>query len=172
MISFERIDSDNLEQAETFTSWYRDPVMVRNWVLQRESKVSRQPYNVAQFSKEFSSPDKIAFMIKSFEDYIGYGSFYINHPVGMYKSGKTCWPSIGIGNNDYRGKGLGLQLCQEVYRLAKSLDCTHIEAGVFEFNQKIKRLLLRNSFQHFGDMPKMTFVDGRWWSSEHYLLAL
>mgnify|MGYP000748516275 CR=1 FL=1 len=172
MIDFIKIDPNNLAQAQAYTSWYRDPIMINNWTLQKEKSKNIHNYSVEQFQKEFSSPGKTAFMLRYMDQYIGYGSFYINHPVGMYKDGRTCWPSIGIGDAASRGKGFGRELCKEVLRQAKELDCTHIEAGIFEFNEKIKKILLSNKFKYLGEVANKTFVDGKWCSSEHYLLKL
>jgi hypothetical protein len=36
----------------------------------------------------------------------------------------------------------------------------------------MKEILSANGFKMIGKQEKKTYVDGRWWSSEHYLLEL
>lgn len=174
-IVLEQVDPNNLEQANEFVSWYKNPLMVKNWVLQKEENEPVK-FEVEDFQKQFSentySDEKHVFMIKVSGKYIGYGQFYINHPVAMTKEGRVCWPSIAVGDDNFRGKGFGLAICKEVYNKAKELNCTHIEAGVFEFNDKMKGILTSNGFIMIGKQENKTYVDGRWWSSEHYLLEL
>jgi RimJ/RimL family protein N-acetyltransferase len=174
-VSFEVIDPNNLEQAKEFVSWYKNPLMIKNWVLQREESTPVN-FEVEDFKKQFSvkenSREKHAFMIKVNDNYIGYGQFYINHPVAVTKDGRVCWPSIAIGNDDFRGQGFGLEICKQIYEHAKKLNCTHIEAGIFEFNKKMKKMLVDNGFVMIDKKENLTFVDGKWWASEHYLLKL
>ncbi len=172
MISFEKIQPNDIEQANAYISWCSDPEMIKNWVLQKEDSVAELDYTLEKFKEDFSHPDKSAFMIKDKAQFIGYASFYINHPVAIQKTGRVCWPSIAIGEKSHRGKGFGLQLCAEVLKLAKDLKCTHIEAGIFEFNIKMKKILVENNFKLIGSQPNKTFVDSKWWNSEHYLLKI
>jgi RimJ/RimL family protein N-acetyltransferase len=174
-VVFEKIDPNNLEQARVFVSWYENPIMINNWVLQKEEK-QEVNYTISDFQKQYTvskgDPEKYAFMVKADERYIGYGQFYINHQVCLIKNQRVCWPSIAIGEDNYRSKGFGLSVCKEILRMAKEFDCTHIEAGIFEFNEKMKQLLVQNKFELIGKQEKKTFVDGRWWSSEHYAFEL
>lgn len=171
MITFEKIDPNNTEQANVYISWCSDPVLIKNWTLHKESTKAFK-YSAQDFKDDFSHTGKIAFMIKLNLKYIGYGSFFINHPACIHKEGKICWPSLAIGNSIYRGKGFGIQICKEIFRLATELDCTHIEAGIFEFNEEIKKILLDNNFKLIGEIPNITFIDNKWWKAEHYLFKI
>lgn len=174
-LSFEVIDPYNKDQAKSFVEWYKNPLMVRNWTLQNED-TKEVTYTLENFREQFSpkdkEPEKYTFMINVDGKYIGYGQFYINHRMCMIKDAKVCWPSIAIGEDSYRGKGFGLKICMEILRIAKEMDCTHIEAGVFEFNTKMKSLLINNGFKLIGKQKRKTFVDDKWWASEHYALDL
>lgn len=173
-IVFEKLDPNNDQQAKAFVSWYKNPTMIKNWVRQKEGAPSEVHYCVEDFKKNYSEANVkiIAFAVRQLDKIIGYGQFYINHPVCMYKEGHVCWPSIGIGEDSLRGKGIGIKICSEVLRLAKEEGCTHIEAGIFQFNQPMKSILLQNNFELIGVQEKKTYVDGKWWNSEHYLLKL
>lgn len=157
----EKIDPLNLRQAKEFVSWYKDPVIINNWLLQREEKTDVQ-FEIEDFQRQFTpkkdSPKKHAFMLKVVDKYVGYGQFYINHPVAVTKKGRVCWPSVAVGNEAYRGQGFGVEICKEIQKMAKSLDCSHIEAGVFEFNDKIKNLLLANKFKFIGKQEIKTYL--------------
>lgn len=171
-VTIEKIEPSNIDQAKEYCSWIENETMLRNWFLQKEDEHFKPSFNIEDFQKTFSNEEKIGFMIKDENGYFGYGSFFINHPVGLHKEGKVCWPSLGIGKDSYRGKGLSKYLCEEIARLARQEGCTHIEAAIFEFNDAIKSILLGFGFKFIGKEEKKTFVDGKWWGSEHYLLEL
>lgn len=171
-IKIEKIDPNNLEQAKAYCSWIADTDVTNNWFIQKEGVDFEVSYTLENFKNDYSQNEITAFMIKDESEYFGYGSFYINHPVGMHKEGKVCWPSLAIGNAKYRGKGLSKYLFEEIKKLAKEDGCTHIEAGIFEFNEAIKFNLLKMGFEFIGRHENLTFVDGRWWGAEHYLIKL
>jgi RimJ/RimL family protein N-acetyltransferase len=171
-IVIEKIEPTNVNQAKEYCSWVKNETMLKNWFIQREDEEFESSFNMEDFERTFSNKEKVGFMIKDDNGYFGYGSFFINHPVGMFKDGVVCWPSLGIGKDSYRGKGLSKYLCEEIARLAKLEGCTHIEAGIFEFNEAIRNILLSFGFQLIGKEDKKTFVDGRWWGAEHYLMEL
>jgi hypothetical protein len=98
-------------------------------------------------------------MIKLNEKYVGYGSCYFNHPVCRYKEGKVCWPSIAMAMTLIVAQGYGYEICKYLLKIAIENNCTHIEAGVFEFNHAMKSLLIRNGFHHFATDERKTFVD-------------
>ncbi|MCF8058437.1 MAG: GNAT family N-acetyltransferase [Bacteriovoracaceae bacterium] len=171
---FEKVDPTDKKQAETYVSWYSNPEMVKNWIIQKEEKLEVK-FTTEDFVKQFGPSEdfeRMAFMLRFIGKYIGYGQFYINHPVCLHKEGRVAWPSIAIGADEFRGKGFGLAVAKEVLRLAKEQKCTHIEAGIFEFNKKMKSILLHNGFKLIGQRDVKTFVDNKWWCSEHYLLTL
>ena len=173
-IRFEEIDPNNISHAKAFVLWNKNPVLIKNWTLQKEDQQSAV-FTEEDFRRQFSNSndlEKSVFMIKLGEKYIGYGQFYIDHPVAISKEGRVAWPSICIGDDENRGKGLGLILCQYLLKKAKEANCTHIEAGVFEFNQEMKNILYKSGFELIGKQENKTYVDGNWWASEHYLLSL
>lgn len=174
-LSFEKINPNDEFQARAFMNWYNDPVMIDNWTLQKEEETVIN-YTLEDFKNQFAekegAPEKYTFMVKLDGDYIGYGQFYINHMMCMTKAERVCWPSIAIGNSEFRGKGFGLLICKEILRKAELMNCTHIEAGVFEFNKRMKSLLVENGFSLIGRQERKTFVENKWWASEHYLLEL
>lgn len=177
-VHFEKIDSSNLDHAKAFIEWNKNPLLLKNWRLQREDSIKQviDDYSLedfqAQFSKSSQDQGKYCFILKVNDLYIGYGQFYLNHPMCMSKGTKVCWPSIAIGDDAYRGKGFGYKICLEILKNAKELQCTHIEAGVFEFNEEMKSILKSNGFQLIGRMENKTFVNGKWWAAEHFLLEL
>ena len=63
-------------------------------------------------------------------------------------------------------------ICHKIYELAKQQNCEVIEVGVFEFNTRMKQILLENGFELIGKKEKLTFKQDRWWSAEHYSLVI
>ncbi|MFG1516031.1 GNAT family N-acetyltransferase [Halobacteriovorax sp. ZH3_bin.1] len=171
-ITIEKIDPNNELQAEAYCSWLADELVVNNWFLQNDDEDFTVSFSINDFKKAFSKEDKVAFIIKDDFDYFGYGSFFINHPAGMYKEGRVCWPSLAIGKSSHRGKGLSKHIFSEIRKLAIREGCTHVEAGIFDFNEAIRANLIKMGFKLIGRRENLTFVDGKWWGSEHYLIEL
>ncbi len=173
-IIFENLDPNNIEQASAYVEWTKDQLMVENWTRQIPNK-PLVDYTLDQFKADFSTKkdlEKYSFMVKVNNKYVGYGQIIINHPVAMVKDKKVAWPSIAVGNSLFRTKGLGLLICRKIYDLAKQHNCEVIEAGIFEFNTPMKRILLKNGFQLIGFKENITFMHSQWYRAEHYLLVV
>ncbi len=174
-IIFEDINPNCESQAQAYALWTTDELMINNWTRQNPEIPNRE-YTIDTFKKDYSLQnnkyEKYAFMMKVNDTYIGYGQIIINHPVALIKTKKVSWPSIAIGDSNFRTKGYGKIICQKIYELSKLHNCEVIEAGVFEFNIQMKEILIKNGFKLIGTQEKVTFAFGKWQNSEHYLLEI
>lgn len=174
-VTFEDIDLYNEEQATEFVKWTNDTLMKENWLIQAQDAIQID-YNVEEFKLDFNYQDNgreaYGFMMKTDEQYIGYGQIIINPEVAFTKGKRVSWPSIAIGDDANRSKGFGILICKKIYDLSKSHKCDAIEVGIFEFNFRMKQILLENGFVLIGKNENKTFTQGKWWGSEHYLLNI
>jgi maltose-binding protein MalE len=174
-VTFEDIDLNNEEQAREFVKWASDSVMKENWTLQRPDSVQTE-YDIEKFKKDFnykeSGGEIFGFMMKVDNSYVGYGQIIVNQGNAFTKDKRVSWPSIAVGESANRSKGFGLLLCKKIYELSKIHNCDVIEVGIFEFNTRMKQMLLENGFSLIGQKEKITFTQDRWWNAEHYLLDI
>jgi L-amino acid N-acyltransferase YncA len=171
-VIFENIDHNDLKQANAYVKWHKDAAMTENAICQRPDS-SQDEYTIEQFKKDFNYQEKegefYGFMMKVDEEYIGYGQIIINQGNAFTKNKKVAWPSIAVGDSANHSKGFGKLICHKIYELAKYHNCEVIEVGVFEFNTRMKQILVENGFEMIGKKEKLTFTQDRWWSAEHYL---
>lgn len=174
-ITFEDIDPNNLEHAHEFIKWTKDSVMNENWFCQRPDS-EKVEYSIEQFKEEFNYSDKdfeiYGFIMKVDGACVGYGQIIINQGGAFTKDKRVSWPSVAVGESANRSKGLGTLISQKVYEISKLHNCDVIEVGIFEFNNPIKQLLLKNGFKLIGKKEKITYIRNRWWNAEHYLLPI
>lgn len=173
-VSFEKIDTDNEKHFDAFRCWHNESLMFRNWRRHGEEDVNLSEYKREEFKSwiDENPNETYNFLIVLNDIPVGYGWFAVNFHVAMTKADRVAWPSIAIGTQENRNKGLGLEVCKYLYKLAKEKECTHIEAAVFEFNDPMISILEKNHFKYIGDRDKVTFLDGKWWNAKHYLLEL
>ena len=152
-IEFVDINPSDHDQAQEFAVWTRDPAMVLNWTRQLPEREIRF-YSTEDFKQQFSENKnqerKTAFMMKIAGSYIGYAQIFIDHPVAITKAGKVAWPSLAIGNANFRNKGYGKLLIQQIIKISIDQQCDAVEIGIFEFNQPMKTLLIRLGFKLIG----------------------
>jgi|GEM_PF-6375104 len=169
-LKFDKVDPKNKEHAEVFIEWHKCIELNKLWVIHKKS-VEAEEYNFTRFQKQFSYKNKedFSFLIKSNQNYIGHYSLFVNHAACMFKEGKVAWPSIVIGNIENRNQGVGKVICEHLYKSALERNCTHIEAGIFEFNTRMIEILEALGFVKIGQREKLTFQEGKYWGAPHYL---
>ena len=76
---------------------------------------------------------------------------------------RVAWIGLGIGEAEFRGRGLGLEIIRHLERESTALGCTWIEAGTFEFNAPSRSLFARAGYEQFDRVPQCTFWQDRLW---------
>jgi RimJ/RimL family protein N-acetyltransferase len=163
------IDSD----CEAIARWKNNPVLQRLWVPIKNSSATQPIVTAAQVREEHMGPpspftpvvDELAILGNRI---VGQFTLIINPPHRRSSADIVAWPSVVIGEDSLRGRGLIRRFGDRIFAAARKLGATHLEAGVFEFNAPIRRLLEKAEFTEFARVENMTFQDGRRWADMRY----
>ncbi len=176
-ITFEKVDIHNANHKKAWLDFSLNTDAKKEWMIRKPEQGYGGPTDPNDFEENFSGISKYAeskhsYLVKLEESYIGIYDIHINHSQCRHQDGIVAWPGILISKEENRGKGLGKKMFLHLFNTAKKLGCTHIEAAPFEFNQRLKDILLKYNFKKIAEQKDLTFQDGKWYSSEHYLLDI
>lgn len=99
---------------------------------------------------------------------IGQLTILVNPPMKRSSHAKVAWPSVIVGEDSLRGSGIVRRFGPRLLALARALDCSHFEAGVFEFNTTMRRLLEGVGFREFARVENVTRHEGAGCAALHY----
>jgi len=171
-IAFRPTDYSSDIDCETIARWHNDPELQRLWVPTRDENQAL-PRVTAQGIRERSSKlgaykpavDEMAMLG---ERVVGQVQILLNPPHRKSTAATVAWPSLIIGEQSLRGRGVVRRFGERILTLAKGLNADVIEAAVFEFNDPIRRLLGRAQFEEFARVENMTVRQGKNWADIRY----
>jgi RimJ/RimL family protein N-acetyltransferase len=156
----------HLEDAnEVYLSWINDPAVTRGMAAGYFPTTITQLQAYVQNTLQDSNT--IFFALCSQD----------NEHIGNVKLDRidwvagTCELGIIIGDERYRGKGLGKEAMLLLIQYAfNDLNLRKISLAVFENNQHAKKLYESLGFQLEGTFVKHIFKEGRLWDKYFYAL--
>jgi len=80
----------------------------------------------------------------------------------------TGWIGIVIGEEDYRGKGVGREVMNMLEKECINEGLNRIELGVFEFNERAIKLYEKLGYKKIGEIDNFTYAYGKWWKDIRY----
>ncbi len=95
---------------------------------------------------------------------IGETSFSLGHQCCEGQNPKTAWLSILIGELAAQGKGYGFAAMNAIEKKIIERGATRIELGVFDFNQRAKKLYEKLGYKSLRVIPNFTWWQNRLWS--------
>ena len=117
----------------------------------------RQAFKEEQILSELSDPNNI-FLIAEYE---GETAGYAKIIVGATEDGVTAERPIELSrlysHQRFLGKGVGQNLLDECFRIAKNNECDVMWLGVWEYNPRAQKFYEKNGFRFVG---KHTFLLG------------
>jgi len=85
---------------------------------------------------------------------------------------KVAWFGITIGDDRYRGKGIGNRTMRHLEAIFAQLGATCAEAGVFEFNEPSLRMCMNLGYDQIGRKENFTYWNGKFWADVRLLKRL
>ena len=156
----ERVRLTGIREAdvETIISWDEDREFMRNLfsgpAYPRPEIAQRDWWN-----ERLKNKNEYHFAIRLLESDQIIGTFHIQDIEWTNQAG---WFSMGIGSEEFRGKGYGTEALRLGLDFAfNNLNLHRLALGVFAFNEPAIRLYQRLGFTHEGTERELVFRDGR-----------
>ena len=176
-ISYRKIDYKYYNSCKLLAKWHNDKELGASISVRRKKKSENPIYTAATIRKrglENAAQKTFAreFFVEMNGKKIGYASLMVNPPHRMCKDKNIIWPSLWIASRRMRRKGIGTAIGKHIIKLAKKHGASHIEAGVFEFNFGIRKMLEKYGFESIGRVEKFVWYKNRYWADVRYLRAI
>ena len=141
-----------------------------NWVDSEElmyifsAERFRYPLTHEQLTNYINTKDRIAYKVinKSTNEIIGHADFSkINK---LSKNARIC--SVLIGEKEYRNKGYGTQIINELVNIGfNKLDLHRIDLGVYDFNKPAIKCYEKCGFKIEGLFRENLKFENEYWST-------
>ena len=147
---FSENDFDNL------ISW----ITSKEELIQFAGPIFEFPLSQEQLQKYISDSNVIAYKVMYANEHIGHAEINLTER----SLPKLC--RILIGNKNYRGKGLGLQLVELLLQICKEeFNANLVELNVYDWNEKAIKCYERAGFQFNREKQREIIVEGKKWVS-------
>lgn len=169
-LEYRLVDIDSDEDADVLAAWYND-ARIRHFAFQHRDAdaydfiATRK--SVRKKMAACRDPNFRMYFVLIDGRPIGQFSLQKNaRPVQKLKD-ISAWVGLMIGEQKYRGMGLGKQIVREIETRALTMGFQRIELGVYEFNVQARGLYKYMRYEEFVTVPKQTWWNGRNWGSVH-----
>jgi RimJ/RimL family protein N-acetyltransferase len=112
------------------------------------------------------------YLIYADGELVGELSYQIDPPHCLHRVSGTAWVGIYIGKKAARNRGIGFEAMRFMENAVRIKGLKRIELGVFEFNERARRLYLRLGYEEIGRIEGFTYWNGKMWQDirmEKYL---
>lgn len=161
-IKLRPINYDTLYDFERLTKWFMDDE-IRHLFTVDFNKGPTIPYNpkdLREVKKE--NLTEYGYMIEVDGQVVGDASLDTSFDMLIGPAEKTGWVGICIGEKDYRGKGIGFEVMQQLEEICRSMGLIRIELGVFAYNEVGIHFYNKLGYKHFHTVEKFTYYNGVW----------
>lgn len=129
-------------------------------LIQFAGPIFEFPLSQEQLLKYSSDSNVIAYKVTFSNDHIGHAEINLTNPTLP----KLC--RILIGNKNYRGKGLGLQLVELLLQICKhELNAAEVELNVYDWNEKAIQCYQKAGFKFNSKKRSEINMEGKKWIS-------
>jgi RimJ/RimL family protein N-acetyltransferase len=171
-LTFTRLTEPTTEYMDALEKWENDPVLIPLIrVCKDEADVQRRSQFTLEGVNERLEKGP-TWLIHMDGQLIGEMGYQVD-PEHLYKKEPgTAWIGITIGEENGRGKGIGVLALQHLEEQIKVKGLKRMELGVFEFNTNAIKLYKKLGFREFARLEDFTYRDGKMWQDirmEKYL---
>jgi RimJ/RimL family protein N-acetyltransferase len=176
-LSLRPIDYQSVSDLNLLVKWFNDPEL-RSMYMGRKDEAHIPPLETIESIKNHRLNRDPAFeplgewMIIADQVPVGEVSLILNPPHKRSRGEKVVWPSIAIGEKSYLRKGIATWVIGQILLEGKKVSATHVEAGIYEFNLPMRKLIQKIGFKEIARIENFTWFEGRKWADVRYEMAL
>lgn len=161
-IKIVELEKYNIETFEMIASWSNDPD-IKEYLTPRlsEEELKEVTGEMLMSSVSKKTSEKI-YMVLDEKKPIGNYTIESGFERLMSNHEKTAWISILIGDKDYWGKGISKIIMNHLENECRAMGFEYIELGVFEFNERARKLYTSMGYEKLGTIPDLIYHNGQW----------
>ncbi|MCM3116080.1 GNAT family N-acetyltransferase [Neobacillus sp. MER 74] len=170
--TFIKLTKPTASIVEAMNRWENDPAII---ALTRHNQNQadldrRETLSLEELTKRME--DHHIYLIYHDDQLIGELNYMIDPPHLFKKEPGTAWLGITIGESAGQGKGIGHAAIRYLEEQVKAQGMKRMELGVFEFNERAKKLYQKLGYTEIGRIDNFTYWQGKMWKDirmEKYL---
>lgn len=156
------INYETLLDFELLTKWFMDDD-IRHLFTVDFNKGPTMPLNPKDLREiKAGQEHQHSYMIEVDHHIVGDASVDTAFEMLLGPGENTGWLGICIGEGDYRGKGIGYKVMEQLEDICKSMGLKRLELGVFAYNEKALKFYEKLGYKHFHTVKAFTYYEGRW----------
>jgi RimJ/RimL family protein N-acetyltransferase len=163
-IHFSEVIEPNLIIVEALNRWENNPdliPLIRPNINKKELE-QRCQMTLEDFKNRLDTHH--IYLIYTDDKLVGEMNYMVD-PSHLHKRAPgTAWIGITIGEENGRGKGIGIKAIQYLEEEIKRKGLTRIELGVFEFNTRAYKLYQQLGYQEIARIADFTYWNNKMWS--------
>jgi RimJ/RimL family protein N-acetyltransferase len=163
-ISFREVKKDSIDDYILISKWSNDN-SIKHFITPNFTGGNLAPVTPEElYAAALNKPGMHCYLLLADNVEIGDFSIQIDPPQLYKKVEKTGWIGITIGEEKYRGKGIGKSAIQFIENKCRDLKLIRIELGVFEYNHNAVKLYKNMGYKEIGIIKNFTFHQGKWYN--------
>ncbi|MBH0229440.1 GNAT family N-acetyltransferase [Halobacillus yeomjeoni] len=163
-LNIQKLEKPTQELVKKLEHWENDPDLIPYTRVHR-SKEELEAYHTVTLeglSDRLHNHD--IYLIYLEDKLIGEMNFMIDPPHLHKKVPGTAWIGITIGEPEGRGKGVGVEAIRYLEEQINSAGLNRIELGVFEFNERARKLYSKMGYKEIARLADFTFWKDQMWA--------
>ncbi len=160
---FRKINILSAEDFNLIAKWSND-IQNEKYIKVNFGEKPYEVYEGKSLRESFimSKDVRYSFMILADGVRAGEISIIINPDHLAKNEEDTAWIGIQIGEEKYKGYGLGRKAMEFIEGYCRKIKISRIELGVFEYNERAIHLYESLGYEKFASFNDFTYCDGKW----------
>lgn len=128
------------------------------------AKIFNYPITHSQLNTYTNNPNRIIYKVIELNSNLVIGHAELNNINFIDKNARIC--SVLIGDKNYRNKGFGSQIINELIKIAfKKMDLHRLDLGVYDFNKNAIKCYEKCGFEIEGLLKENIKIGHEYWST-------
>jgi len=164
LIHFRPAHKDDGEALAIMVRWANDPAIRHLFRPFTDQQHAARPKTLVSAASDLASAmesGRQMYFIELDGAVVGEVNLVMNPPHLHEPLGETAWFGIVIGEEEARGKGIGAEAIRFIEEVARGEGAIWAQIGVFEFNERARRL-----YENLGYHEIARKADATWWKGK------
>lgn len=163
MLRFRDIDVDDAEDVDALVRWANDSAIRHLFLRFASEEQYRRPLEhdfARERLRQSLAEGRLLHLIEWHGQIVG----EVSLDLEATQAPGFAWLGIVIGEESARGRGIGRKAMLHIEAMARARGATRAQIGVFEFNERARKLYRSLGYRELSSTPNITWWKGRQWT--------
>ncbi len=174
-ITYRALDLSSDADCELLCRWNNDPALKHLYNRFPDQESSELVFGPESFRRSGPPSDEgrrrtLVVLVDGLA--AGQACLEFDTPKLLHRDSHTAWIALIVGEEQFRGCGLGKRIVEHLETLAAEAGAHRVEIGVFEYNSRALQFFGGLGYEEFRRRPERAWWQGRLWAEVRLLKAL